>query len=527
MAATNGLKAGPSFAAELFKAADKMRGSVEPSEYKHIVLGLIFLKYVSDAFQAHHAKLAADTTSDPEDPDEYMAENVFWVPPEARWSNLQANATSPNIGIMIDAAMDAIEKTPGNEKLKGALPRRYARPELDKAMLGALVNQFSNIGMHDEFDKARDLFGRAYEYCLSMFAANEGKRGGEFLTPPSVVRTLVDMLEPYQGRVYDPCCGTGGMFVQSMKFIAEHARRADQPEELAKRKIAVYGQERNDTTYRLAKMNLAVHGIDAEIAWNHEGSFHRDAFPDLKADFILANPPFNISDWGGELLRDDVRWKFGAPPVGNANYGWLQHIIHHLAPRGTAGVVLANGSMSSQQSGEGEIRKALIEGDVVDCMVALPGQLFYSTQIPACLWILARSKSANGHRDRRGEFLFIDARKLGFMVDRVRREFAPDDIAKIAGAYHRWRAKPATLKKETWEPYADEAGFCMSANLEKVREHGHVLTPGRYVGAANVEDDGVPFAEKFVRLREKLEGQFAEGRELEERITTALSGLQL
>jgi type I restriction enzyme M protein len=506
------------FAAELFKAADKMRGSVEPSEYKHIVLGLIFLKFVSDAFLAHRAKLSADKTSDPDDKDEYLAENVFWVPEAARWPALQASAKADNIGKRIDDAMDAIEKEPGNEKLKGALPKGYARPALNKVMLGELIDLFSNIGMNDDFDNARDLFGRAYEYCLSSFAANEGKRGGEFLTPRSVVRTLVDMLEPFKGRVYDPCCGTGGMFVQSAKFIEEHAGQRGQPRDLAKRDIAVYGQELNHTTYRLAKMNLAVQGIDADIAWNNEGTFHRDAFADMKADFILANPPFNISDWGGEHVREDARWKYGTPPVGNANYGWLQHIIHHLAPRGTAGVVLANGSMSSQQSGEGDIRRAMVEGDVVDCMVALPGQLFYSTQIPACLWILARNKSANGHRDRRGEILFLDARKLGFMVDRVRREFAPADIARIADTYHRWRAKPATLKKQGLEPYANEAGFSASAGLEKVRAHGFVLTPGRYVGAAEVEDDGIPFADKFAGLREKLEAQFEQGRILEARI---------
>jgi type I restriction enzyme M protein len=505
------------FAADLFKAADKLRQNVESSEYKHISLGLIFLKYVSDAFEAQRKKLAEDDLADQEDPDEYLAANVFWVPPEARWSHLQANAKSPDIGKLIDDAMDAIERVPSNEKLKGALPRGYARPALNKVMLGELIDLFSNIGMHHEFDKARDLFGRVYEYCLSSFAANEGKRGGEFLTPRSVVRTLVEMLEPYQGRVYDPCCGTGGMFVQSEKFIAEHGGRLND--------IAVYGQEINHTTYRLAKMNLAVQGIDAEIAWNNEGSFHRDAFPDLKADFILANPPFNISDWGGERVREDARWAFGAPPVGNANFAWLQHIIHHLAPRGTAGVVLANGSMSSQQSGEGEIRKAMIEADVVDCMVALPGQLFYSTQIPACLWILARSKSANGHRDRRKEILFIDARQTGFMIDRVRREFSGDDIARIAGAYHRWRVKPVTLEKQGLAAYADEPGFCKAVTIDVVREHGHVLTPGRYVGAAAEEDDGVPFADKFATLRETLEAQFAEGRRLESKIVTALAGV--
>jgi type I restriction enzyme M protein len=519
MATTNGGNGDLTFAAELFRAADKLRQNVEPSEYKHIVLGLIFLKYVSEAFEAQRKKLAQDEYADAEDPDEYLAANVFWVPPEARWSYLQANAKRPEIGKLIDDAMEAIENVPSNAKLKGALPRGYARPALNKVMLGELIDLFSNIGMHDEFDRARDLFGRVYEYCLSSFAANEGKRGGEFLTPRCVVRTLVEMIEPFKGRVYDPCCGTGGMFVQSEKFIAEHGGRFGD--------IAIYGQEINHTTYRLAKMNLAVQGIDAEIAWNNEGSFHRDAFPDLKADFILANPPFNVSDWGGERLRDDVRWKFGVPPVGNANFAWLQHIIHHLAPRGVAGVVLANGSMSSQQSGEGEIRKRMIEADVVDCMVALPGQLFYSTQIPACLWILARNKSANGHRDRRGEILFIDARQLGHMIDRVRRELSAEDIAKIANAYHRWRDKPETLKKKGLEPYADELGFCKAVTLDVVREHDYVLTPGRYVGARTEESDGVPFEEKFAALRELLEAQFAEGRQLEGKIVAALNGVEL
>jgi type I restriction enzyme M protein len=515
MATTNGSNGDLTFAAELFRAADKLRQNVEPSEYKHIVLGLIFLKYVSEAFEAQRKKLALDEYADVEDPDEYLAANVFWMPPEARWSHLQAKAKRPEIGKLIDDAMEAIENVPSNAKLKGALPRGYARPALNKVMLGELIDLFSDIGTHDEFDRARDLFGRVYEYCLSSFAANEGKRGGEFLTPRSVVRTLVEMIEPYKGRVYDPCCGTGGMFVQSEKFIAEHGGRFND--------IAIYGQEINHTTYRLAKMNLAVQGIDAEIAWNNEGSFHRDAFPDLKADFILANPPFNISDWGGERLRDDVRWKFGVPPAGNANFAWLQHIIHHLAPRGVAGVVLANGSMSSQQSGEGEIRKRMIEEDVVDCMVALPGQLFFSTQIPACLWILARNKSANGHRDRRGEILFIDARQLGHMIDRVRRELSTEDIAKIANTYHRWRGKPETLKKMGLESYADDPGFCKAVKIDVVREHGYVLTPGRYVGAAPEEDDGVPFEEKFAALRELLQTQFREGRRLEEQLSNSLS----
>ncbi len=509
------------FAADLFRAADKMRGNLEPSEYKHVALGLIFLKYISDAFEVQHQKLEAQEYADPEDPEEYLAENVFWVPKAARWSYLQANAKRAeiklengkkvDIGGLIDNAMEAIEKVPSNERLKGVLPKIYARPALNKTMLGELIDLFSNIPMYDDMDKARDVIGRVYEYCLSMFAANEGKRGGEFLTPRSVVKTLVAMLEPYKGRVYDPCCGSGGMFIQSEKFIESHGGRTDD--------IAIYGQEINNTTYRLAMMNLAVHGIEADIRWNNEGSFHRDEHPDLKADFILANPPFNISDWGGDRLVDDARWKFGKPPAGNANYAWLQHIIHHLAPRGTAGVVLANGSMSSQQSGEGDIRKAMIEADVVDAMVALPGQLFYSTQIPACLWILARNKTANGHRDRRGEILFIDARKQGHMIDRVRREFSGDDIAKIAGAYTRWRAN------EPETPYEDVPGFCKAVEFEEVRKHGHVLTPGRYVGASDIPDDDTPFEQKFSRFSEALFEQFETGRHLEIDIRSALGRL--
>lgn len=500
------------FTAELFKAADKLRGNLEPSEYKHVALGLIFLKYISDAFEGLHAQLEADPHADAEDPEEYLAENVFWVPKEARWAFLQGNAKRPEIGKLIDEAMEAIEKAPSNEGLKGVLPKNYARPTLNKTMLGELIDLFSNIGMHDGADKAKDLLGRVYEYFLSGFAGSEGKRGGEFFTPRSVVRTLVEMLEPYKGRVYDPCCGSGGMFVQSEKFIEEHGGRRDD--------IAVYGQEINHTTWRLAKMNLAVQGIDADIRWNNEGTFHRDELPDLKADFILANPPFNISDWGGERLTDDVRWKFGTPPKGNANFAWLQHILHHLAPRGTAGVVLANGSMSSQQSGEGDIRKAMIEADVVDAMVALPGQLFFSTQIPACLWILARDKSANGHRDRRGEILFIDARNLGFMVDRVRREFSSEDIETIAGAYHRWR------NKDHQTAYTDEPGFCRAATLDEVRDHGYVLTPGRYVGAAETGDADVSFAEELDTLKRRLQTQFTESRTLEDRIELALGGVR-
>lgn len=519
------------FETELFKAADKLRGNLEPSEYKHVALGLVFLKYISEAFEAQREKLAAERYADPEDPEEYLADHVFWVPAEARWSNLQVNAKRAeitftdvttgrerkgDIGNLIDNAMEAIERA--NVKvLKDVLPKDYGRPQLDKRMIGELVDLFSNIDLRGRDGEARDLLGRAYEYFISQFAGAEGKRGGEFFTPRSVVQVIVEMLEPVKGRVYDPACGSGGMFVQSERFVEDHqGRRSD---------IAVYGQERNHTTWRLCKMNLAVRGIDADIAWNNEGSFLRDAFPTLKFDYAMANPPFNISDWWQPSLVDDPRWTFGTPPQGNANFAWLQHILHHLAPRGTAGVVLANGSMSSQQSGEGEIRKAMIEGDVVDCMVALPGQLFYSTQIPACLWFLARDKSANGHRDRRGEILFIDARKLGHMVDRTRRELAEADIEKIASTYHRWRNKPETNAARGLEAYEDEPGFCRSASLEEVRSHGHVLTPGRYVGAADEEDDGISFEERFGALRAKLTEQFTEGRALEERIEAAVGAV--
>ena len=518
------------FEAELFKAADKLRGNLEPSEYKHVALGLIFLKYISEAFEAQYEKLKGEEYADPEDPEEYLAAHVFWVPPEARWANLQANAKRPeitfvdvttgkekkgDIGGLIDNAMEAIEKA-NITVLKDVLPKIYSRPQLDKTMLGELVDLFSNVDMKVGHDGAQDLLGRAYEYFISQFAGAEGKRGGEFFTPRSVVRTIVEVLEPVKGRVYDPACGSGGMFVQSERFVEDHqGRRSD---------IAVYGQERNHTTWRLCKMNLAVRGIDADIAWNNEGSFLRDAFPTLKFDYAMANPPFNISDWWQPSLAEDPRWTFGTPPQGNANFAWLQHILHHLAPRGTAGVVLAIGSMASQQSGEGEIRKAMIEGDVVDCMVALPGQLFYSTQIPACLWFLARDKSANGHRDRRGEILFIDARKLGHMVDRTRREFSAEDVARIAETYHRWRNRPETNEARELGAYADEPGFSRSASLEEVRGHGHVLTPGRYVGTADEEDDGVSFEERFGALRTRLGAQFTEGRSLENKILGALSG---
>ena len=484
---------------ELWAMADALRGSMDASEYKHVALGLIFLKYISDAFEAKRAELLEEELADAEDPEEYLAENVFWVPKAARWSHLRAKARQPTIGKDIDDAMLAIEAS--NASLKGVLPKDYARPALNKVMLGELIDLVSGIGMAEEANRSRDILGRVYEYFLGGFAGAEGKRGGEFYTPRSVVRLLVAMLEPYRGRVYDPCCGSGGMFVQSERFVEEHGGRIGD--------IAIYGQESNYTTWRLAKMNLAVRGIDADIRWNNEGSFHNDELADLKADFILANPPFNVSEWGGDRLREDVRWKFGVPPAGNANYAWLQHIHHHLAPKGAAGVVLANGSMSTATSGEGNIRRAMVEGDAVDCMIALPGQLFYSTQIPACLWFLARNKNPGcGWRDRRGEVLFIDARRLGHMVDRTRKELSEEDIARIADTYHAWRGELEA------NAYDDVPGFCKAATLDEIGGHNHVLTPGRYVGAAAAEADDVPFEERFAELKETLAGQFLVAEEL-------------
>ena len=454
------------FEAEMFKAADKLRGNMEPSDYKHVALGLIFLKYISDAFEARYKALLAEDPQAAEDKDEYLADNVFWVPKDARWSHLQANAKLPTVGTLIDDAMRAIEKD--NESLKGVLPKDYSRPALNKVMLGELIDLISGIALNEEGDRSKDILGRVYEYFLGQFAGAEGKRGGEFYTPRSVVRVLVEMLEPYQGRIYDPCCGSGGMFVQSEKFVQEHGGRIGD--------IAVYGQESNYTTWRLAKMNLAVRGIDSDIRWNNEGSFHKDELRDLKADYILANPPFNISDWGGDRLRDDVRWKFGVPPVGNANYGWLQHIVHHLAPNGAAGVVLANGSLTSNQTTEGQIRQSMIENDVVACVLTLPVQLFYSTQISASVWILARNKKFERGTDRRGQVLFIDARALGSLVDRTRREFSEDEILQIADAYKSWKGT------ENHDAYRDVPGFCRSVDKKTISEHRWALVPGRYVG---------------------------------------------
>ena len=497
------------FEAKLWAAADALRNNMDAAEYKHVVLGLIFLKYISDAFEAKHAELSAQESqgADPEDRDEYRADSIFWVPKEARWERIKASAPQPTIGTIVDDAMAAIERD--NPSLKGVLPKDYARPGLDKQRLGQIINLVSDIALGSAADRAKDTLGRVYEYFLSRFASAEGKSGGQFYTPSHVVRVLVDMLAPYKGRVYDPCCGSGGMFVQSEKFIEAHRGKLDD--------IAIYGQESNYTTWRLAKMNLAIRGIDAQIA--HGDTFRNDRNPDLKADYVLANPPFNDSDWGGELLKDDKRWVYGVPPASNANYAWVQHFIYHLAPTGLAGFVLANGSMSSNQSGEGEIRKAIIEADLVDCMVALPGQLFYSTQIPVCLWFLTRNKKNGRFRDRRGETLFIDARKLGTMADRTHREMLDADIAKIAGAYHAWRGD-----KDAGE-YADVAGFCKSAALEEIRKHGHVLTPGRYVGAEAVEDDGEPFDEKMKRLTATLREQQAEAAKLDDAIAANLKEL--
>ena len=497
------------FEAKLWAAADALRNNMDAAEYKHVVLGLIFLKYISDAFETKHAELEAQKVegADPEDRDEYRAANIFWVPKEARWQHLKANAPQPSIGTLVDDAMAAIERD--NPSLKGVLPKDFGRAGLDKQRLGQIINLVSDIALGSAADRSKDTLGRVYEYFLSRFASAEGKSGGQFYTPSHVVRVLVEMLAPYKGRVYDPCCGSGGMFVQSEKFIEAHAGKIGD--------ISIYGQESNYTTWRLAKMNLAIRGIDAQIA--HGDTFHADKHPDLKADYVLANPPFNDSDWRGELLKDDQRWTYGTPPAGNANYAWVQHFLHHLAPTGTAGFVLANGSMSSNQSGEGEIRKAIIEADLVDCMVALPGQLFYSTQIPVCLWFLARDKKNGLFRNRCGEILFIDARKLGTMADRVHRELTDADITKIADTYHAWRRD-----KDAGE-YANVPGFCKAAKLEEIRKHGHVLTPGRYVGAEMAEDDGEPFEEKMKRLTATLREQQAEAAKLDAAIAANLKEL--
>lgn len=521
---------------KLWKAADKLRKNIDAAEYKHIALGLIFLKYISDAFEELHLKLVEGEGeyegADPEDPDEYKAENVFFVPAEARWSALQAQAKQPTIGQKVDEAMEAIEQA--NPKvLRGILPKVFGQQKLDPTSLGGLIDMIGSVNLVQakadsgeqlsletessgeatgeapgQQPRQADLLGQVYEYFLGQFALAEGKKGGQFYTPEAVVRVLVEMLEPYHGRVFDPCCGSGGMFVQSEKFVSHHQGRLDD--------ISIYGQESNETTYKLCRMNLAIRGIDgSNIRWNPEGSFLNDAHKDLKADFVIANPPFNDSDWGGDLLRKDGRWDYGVPPKGNANFGWVQHFLYHLAPTGAAGFVLSNGSLSSNTSGEGEIRKALVEADLVDCIVMLPTQLFYNTGIPACLWFLSRYKNGNKNRNRKGEVLFIDASELGYMVNRRNRSFAEEDIQKIANTYHGW-------KKDSGE-YEDVKGFCKSAVLADIEKHGFVLTPGRYVGIPDEVDDGVPFEEKMGALTAELAMQMQEAAALDAEIKAQLA----
>ena len=488
----------------LWATADKLRNNMDAAEYKHVVLGLIFLKYISDSFEDLYNTLKADKLSDEEDKDEYLAENVFYVPPSARWGFIQhQRAKLPSIGKDIDDAMDAIEKD--NPSLKGVLPKDYARPALDKKRLGELVDLIGNIGFKEKGHSSKDLLGRVYEYFLGMFDDAEGKRGGQFYTPESIVKLLVEMLEPYNGRIYDGCCGSGGMFVQSEKFLDHHGGKIGD--------IAVYGQESNPTTYKLAKMNLAIRGIDAKIELGD--TFHNDKHKDLKADYIMANPPFNISDWGGEQLQDSHLWKYGIPPTSNANYGWLQLFINKLNSTGTAGIVLANGSMTTNSGSEGDIRKQLITDGLVDCMVALPTQLFFNTQIPACLWFLARNRTKHKFRNRAGEILFIDARKIGSLISRKNKAFDDEDIKQIADVYHNWRNLDGN--------YEDVQGFCKSATLAEVEANNFVLTPGRYVGTEEIEDDGISYEEKVTAISEILKSYFEKSMALQERIKTNLT----
>ncbi|HQH56881.1 MAG TPA: class I SAM-dependent DNA methyltransferase [Candidatus Marinimicrobia bacterium] len=498
---------------QLWKAADKLRKNIDAAEYKHVVLGLIFLKYISDAFESLFEKLKKGegdyAGSDPEDRDEYKAENVFFVPPEARWSYLQSKAKQPEIGKFVDNAMDAIEKE--NPSLKGVLPKVYSLGNLDPTNLGGLIDLIGNIALGDAKARSADILGHVFEYFLGEFALAEGKKGGQFYTPRSVVELLVEMLEPYNGRVFDPCCGSGGMFVHSEKFVSSHQGRVND--------ISIYGQESNLTTWRLCKMNLAIRGIDSsQVKWNNEGSFLNDLHKDLKADYVLANPPFNDSDWSGDLLRKDGRWKYGVPPEGNANYAWVQHFIYHLAPTGIAGFVLAKGSLTSKTSGEGEIRKNIIEACLVDCIVNLPAKLFLNTPIPACLWFLSRDKSNGKYRNRKNEILFIDARNMGHLINRKTRELSRDDIEKIASTYHNWRNPDGD--------YEDVEGFCNSASIERVRELDYVLTPGRYVGLPDEEDD-FDFKERFTKLKAEFEEQLKEEERLNRQILENLEKISM
>jgi len=510
----------------LFAAAKKLRKNMDAAEYKHIVLGLIFLKYISDSFYDLYYKLKEGKGeyegADPDDPHEYRAENVFYVPPQARWDYLQSRAKLPTIGKDIDDAMDAIEKD--NPSLKGVLPKEYAKEKLDKQSLGGLIDLVSTIALGDSVSRSNDVLGRVYEYFLGQFALEEGKKGGQFYTPRCVVQLLVEMLEPYEGRVFDPCCGSGGMFVQSEKFIEAHADRyngkAKEIDKLFESVVSVYGQESNQTTWRLCKMNLALRGIDSSnVKWNNEGSFLNDAHPDLRADFVIANPPFNDSDWSGELLRNDGRWKYGVPPVSNANYAWIQHFIYHLNPKGAAGFVLAKGSLTSKTNGEDKIRKALIEAGLVDCIVNLPTKLFLNTQIPACLWFLSRAKESDPNHPRRDKILFIDARNMGKLIDRRTRELTDEDISTIADTYHNWK---------TSEGYGDVPGFCKSVLVSEVAALDYVLTPGRYVGLPDEEDD-FNFEERVQKLTAELKTQMEESTKLDDRIKENLAkvGIEL
>lgn len=507
------------FEEKLWQTADKLRGHMDASEYKHVVLGLIFLKYISDAFEETYAEIAKEKCADPEDRDEYISRNIFWVPKEARWEEFQTKAKlkeiklpdgkKGDIGGLIDAGMIAIEKE--NPSLKGVLPKDYARPSLDKTRLGELIDIISGIGLGDKESRSKDIIGRVYEYFLSRFASAEGKGGGEFYTPQSVVKLLIEMLEPYKGRIYDPCCGSGGMFVQSEKFVEAHGGKLGD--------IAVYGQESNPNTWRLAKMNLAIRGIDANLGPHNADTFHNDLHKDLKADFIIANPPFNISDWGGEKLREDLRWKYGTPPIGNANFAWVQHFIHHLSPNGYAGFVLANGSLSSQNNGEGDVRKKLIELDLIDCIVSLPQQLFYSTPIPACLWFISRNKIDPRFRSRKNEILFIDARQMGVMTDRTHREIGENEITDIATIYHKWRSKTESFRD------SEKVGFCRAVTKDEVASHGYVLTPGRYVGAAKIASQSDCLRSELPRLVTELMAIFRESSELNLKISSQLEDM--
>lgn len=492
------------FEQDLFKAADKLRKNIDAAEYKHVVLGLVFLKYISESFSELYDKLEADEWSDPEDRDEYIAENTFFVPKVARWNHIHGQAKMPSIGQTLDDAMEAVEKE--NKELKNVLPQVYGKANLDKTALGELIDLISNTQLQAENENSKDLFGRVYEYFLGEFANAEGKKGGQFYTPKAIVRLMIEMIEPYKGRVYDPASGSGGMFVMSEKFVTEHSGSI--------KDITVYGQESNQTTWKLSKMNLAIRNINSKfVTWNTEGSFLKDAHPDLKADFVIANPPFNQKDWGIDILQEDARWKYGIPPKGNANYGWLQHMLYHLAPTGVMATVLANGSLSSNTSGEGEVRKIFVEENLVECIVALPKQLFYNTGIPACIWFLRRNKTSD-------KTLFIDASEMGYMQDRVHRDFSEDDIALITNTYHNWRASTSSATK-----YEDIKGFCKAASLEAIKKHNHVLTPGRYVGIPDEEDDGIPFETKMTDLTATLKEQMQEEEALNQEIKSQLANI--